>query len=115
MERWLLNGCSWQLIINGFKSIDWMTDVMAIWFLWESGYETTWKQVMCSCTLRDFYELFEKVLALCEDKDEILLANQWSESVWKEAELFDKNVDELIAELEKIEFDRWTGKITKSA
>jgi len=72
---------------------------------------------MCSCTLWDFYDLFEKVLNLTEgdwNLNQIEIANAWSKAVKEEAIMFENNADELIAELEKIEYDRWTGKITKS-
>ena len=67
LESKLEHGASRQLIVLALKKQKRMTDKMAVRFLRESGYQTTRKQVLCSCSLPELYTLFEGILEKIEN------------------------------------------------
>ena len=94
--------------------------MMAVNFLRESGYQTTQKQVTCSCSLSDLNQLFIKILNRIDngepwDVKEKALVEEWSEAIKLEMETFDENIEQLIDEMERKDFERRQGKLKDEA
>lgn len=118
LETDLPVGASRQLIVLGFSEINRITDKMKVQFLRDSGYQTTAKQVMCSCSLSELYGLFETVLEKIDngksrEENEAELVDGWCKAVIEQKEKFEKNAQQMIEEMNRIKQEQMSGKKKK--